>query len=236
MHQLRLGAKSTLEFGIIVSGEDTWRKPVPRYERATIPGRNGDIITFSGAYENVSITYRCGIPDHFDEKYTAFMNYVLSLGKYVRLEDSYHADVYRIAALTTVDPPQLGPRYRTGQFSVSFDCKPQCYLKHGETLRTYTASGTIHNPTLFDAKPLLRVYGAGTFGIGGNTVTITAADGYTDMDCELEDAYKDTAAVNKNSYVVLSGDNFPTIPPGTQGIELGSGITQIDIVPRWWKL
>ena len=83
---------------------------------------------------------------------------------------------------------------------------------------------------------MLRVYGAGTFGIGGNTVTITAADGYTDMDCELEDAYKDTAAVNKNSYVVLSGDNFPTIPPGTQGIELGSGITQIDIVPRWWKL
>lgn len=236
MHLFTYGGKNTLDYSIIVSGEDTWGKPSPRVERVSIPGRNGDIITYTGAYDNVTVAYRCGIGRDFDANYTAFINYLLSNPGYLRLEDSYHPDVYRLAAFLTADPPTPGPRYRSGEFSVSFDCKPQSWLKSGENTRTFTASGSIYNPTLYEAKPLLRVYGTGSFVIGSTTVTITSANSYTDLDCELEDAYKDTAATNCNGNIQLSGDHFPTIPAGTQGITLNAGITQIDITPRWWQM
>ena len=95
VHIFKYGSKSSRDFGIAISGQDTWKKPVPRMERITVPGRNGDIITFDGSYENINILYHCGIQRHFDLKYTALMNYLLSCPGYNRLEDSYHPDVYR---------------------------------------------------------------------------------------------------------------------------------------------
>ena len=91
---------------------------------------------------------------------------------------------------------------------------------------------TITNPTLFDSQPLLRVYGVGALGIGSQTVTITQADVYTDIDCEMMDAFKGTA--NKNPYVQLTDHNFPVFKPGVNNISLGTGITKVEITPRWW--
>lgn len=91
----------------------------------------------------------------------------------------------------------------------------------------------IDNPTLFDAKPLLRVYGTGTLGIASSTITISSADVYTDIDCELMDCYKGSA--NKNAYVVFSSNDFPVLKPGKTGFTF-SGITQVDITPRWFSV
>ena len=46
-------------------------------------------------------------------------------------------------------------------------------------------SETVYNPTLFDARPLLRIYSTGQVIIGDVTVTVTDCDEYTDIDCEL---------------------------------------------------
>lgn len=93
---------------------------------------------------------------------------------------------------------------------------------------------TIENPTLFDAKPLLRVYGSGTVGIGEYTFTISEADEYTDIDCEMMDCFK--GAVNKNPYVTFSNYEFPVLVPGVNKITMGAGITKIEITPRWYSV
>lgn len=93
---------------------------------------------------------------------------------------------------------------------------------------------TIENPTLFDAKPLLRVYGSGTVGIGEYTFTVSEADEYTDIDCEMMDCYK--GAVNKNPYVTFSNYEFPVLVPGDNTITMGAGITKIEITPRWYSV
>ena len=90
------------------------------------------------------------------------------------------------------------------------------------------------NHTLFEAKPLLRVYGTGQFGVGGSTITITSTYGYTDIDCDLMDAYRDGSNCNGN--IRLDSGSFPVLKPGVNGVSLGSGITRIDITPRWWIL
>ena len=101
----------------------------------------------------------------------------------------------------------------------------------GQVTVTVTDAMTIENPTLFDAKPLLRVYGAGTLTLGGQTITISTADVYTDIDCEMMDCFKYT--VSKNGNVSFSGYDFPVIPPGRNVITM-DGVTQVDITPRWW--
>lgn len=91
----------------------------------------------------------------------------------------------------------------------------------------------VTNPTLFDALPFLRVYGTGTLGMGSHTITITAADEYTDIDCEMMDCFKGSA--NKNQYVQFSGNDFPTLEPGVNGFSF-SGITKVEVKPRWWSV
>ena len=91
----------------------------------------------------------------------------------------------------------------------------------------------LENPTLFDALPFLRVYGTGTLGMGSHTITITAADEYTDIDCEMMDCFKGSA--NKNQYVQFSGNDFPTLEPGVNGFSF-SGITKVEVKPRWWSV
>ncbi len=235
-HLLTLNGKSMRDFALVISGEDSWKKPTPDVERLSIPGRNGDLVFSNHRYENVEIKYHAGITKDFDQNFTALSNYLLSLTGYQRLEDSYHPDVYRMALLESALVPETTAKNKEGQFDLIFSCKPQMFLKSGEQKVVLTGNGSIYNPTMFESKPLLRIYGTGLVGIGGETITITAADGYTDIDCDIEEAYKDTAAINCNGNIELSSDDFPVLVPGINQITLASGITKIEIVPRWWKI
>ena len=103
----------------------------------------------------------------------------------------------------------------------------------GEITLRYAEPFTIENPTLFDAKPLLRVYGTGTVGIGDYSFTISAADGYTDIDCDMMDCFK--GAVNKNAYVSFTNYKFPVLVPGENVVTM-DGVTEIEITPRWYSV
>ena len=207
---------------------------MPELERTAIPGRNGDLLLSNRRYGNVSLTYHIGIQRGFADKYGAFMNFLLQEPGYHRLEDSYHPEHYRVAVMDAEVSPKVGAYNVSGSFDLTFSCKPQQYLKSGERRQILTGSGTVYNPTLFDARPLLRIYGTGQVIIGDVTVTVTECDEYTDIDCELEDAYKDS--VNKNGCLILSGGEFPVLQPGTTGIIFGAGVTKIELIPRWWCL
>ena len=93
----------------------------------------------------------------------------------------------------------------------------------------------IANPTLFEAKPLLRIYGTGQLQIGTGLLTIdTAGTEYIDIDCDVMDCYEGFA--NRNGNVTIS--KWPTFTPGNNIIAFpnDSNITQVYITPRWWTL
>ena len=91
------------------------------------------------------------------------------------------------------------------------------------------------NDTYFNAKPLLRVYGTGSFTINGITVQINSASSYTDFDCELQEAYKNTLATNCNGNITLTNAQFPYLKPGNNQITF-SGISSIIMYPRTYML
>ena len=93
----------------------------------------------------------------------------------------------------------------------------------------------ITNPSFFASKPLIRAYGSGIFYVNNTSVTIAAhTEPYIDIDSELQECfYEDT---NMNSYVTFSGNDYPELQAGVNGIMPTPGITKLIVTPRWWIL
>ena len=226
--------KNSQDFKVYISGQGTYDAPARAYSVYQIPGRNGDLFVDEKRFENVELTYPAFIFEDMDENFMALRNFLLSRTGYQRLEDTYHPDEYRMAVYHEAMEPSIDARFEASVFEVKFNCKPQRFLKSGDRVIELTASGPVYNPTMFESKPLLRVYGSGNLGIGSQTVTIANADVYTDIDCEMMDCFK--GAVNKNANVSFTDHNFPVLGPGNTNFSLGNGITKVEITPRWWRL
>lgn len=234
MHIFIYNGKSSSEFGLVLSGEDTWKKPLPDFERLQIPGRNGDLILSNKRYNNVDIKYHVGIKRNFDAYFSTFMNFLLREPGYHRLEDSYHPDYYRMAVLNKEVSPKPSALNYGGTFDLAFSCMPQLYLKSGEWMQVFHESGKVYNPTAYNAKPLLRIYGTGQILIGSEEMIITENGTFIDIDCEMEEAYR--GGLNMNQYLELPNNEFPALTPGSNQISFGSGITRVELTPRWWCL
>lgn len=220
------------DYGLYVSGTNVFNAPVRLYDEIAVPGRNGVLLGTERRLENVELKYPAFIYTDFATNTAALRAFLLSKVGYKKLTDSYHPNEYRkgyYAGGLEIEPTA---KLDAGQFELTFHCKPQRYLVSGDTVTTLSASGTITNPTLFDAKPLLRVYGTGSLTVNGVTITISEADVYTDIDCEMMEAYKGT--VNKNYAVSLDSVYFPVLSAGNNTVTL-NGVT-VDITPRWWTL
>lgn len=222
-------------YDVLISKAGVFGAPARAYEAVSVPGKNGDVLFDEGRYENVPAYYECGIVNdggNLDD----FRAWLLSHTGYCRLADSYHPNEYRLGMPVNGFDPEMLAALRIGKFRLEFNCKPQRFLTSGETTTTLTSSGSITNPTLFPSKPLLRVYGYGTLGIGGNTVTIAQHPGisYIDLDCDIQDAF--CGNTNANSYITLSGSEYPVLKAGINNITLGGSITNVIITPRWWTL
>lgn len=222
-----------LDFGVHVSAEGTYNAPARSITEEVIPGRNGTLIIDNGRYENRVVTYPAYILKRLEANMTALRAFLFSHTSYARLEDSFHPHEFYMAMPVDGVEVQTSGRYnREGQFTLTFNCKPQRWLKSGEETMVLTDAGAVYNPTEFTAKPLLRVYGSGVVHIGDVTLTIDTEAEFVDIDCEIEDCYSN--GTNQNPFVTV--DDFPTFPPGQTSITFEEGITRIDVMPRWWTL
>lgn len=219
-----------------ISGEGTFNSPERVYNMQSIPGKNGALAIDEGRFENIELTYPAFIftssGTDFESKAAALRSALLSRNGYKRLTDTYHTDEFRLAIYKSgieVAPALIN---RAGNFNLVFECKPQRFLTSGEVVNTYTASGSITNPTQFDAKPLIVVTGTGTLTIGGVAITISASP--TTIDCETMECYNGTTS--RNSSVTLSPNKFPVLSPGSNSFTKTSGISRIQITPRWWRV
>lgn len=157
--------ESSLDYGVYLTGEGVFNAPERAVEMVEIPGRNGAYALDQGRFQNISVTYRAGMVDYsesdFATRISDVRNWLCSKVGYKRLEDDYNPNEYRMALYMSgikVEHDDL----QTGEFEITFDCKPQRYLTSGETAVTVTDGDTITNPTLFASSPLLAVEGYGT--------------------------------------------------------------------------
>lgn len=234
MHFFTFAGKSSHDYGIHISGESTFNRPGRKYKEYEVPGRNGTLLIEENAFKNIPVTYPAFITDEMPARIEAFANIMSSLKGYQRLEDTYAPELFRMGQYESgLEVKSSGYMNRQGEFDIVFNCKPQRFLKSGELPLTYTQNGTIYNPTAYESKPHLRIYGsgAGTVGIGSYLLTLTDIDSYVDVDCELMDAYK--GAVNCNEDISFNMDEF-NIPPAQSGVSITGSITSVVITPRYY--
>ena len=182
--------KSCKDFDVYISGQGTYDAPARVYSSYEIPGRNGDLYIDEKRFENVELTYPAFIFEDMLINAEGLRNYLLSKPGYQRLEDTYHPDEYRMAIFKDGFEFDVDQRHDFASFDITFHCKPQRFLKSGERTITLTTNGSVYNPTIQESKPLLRVYGHGVLGVGSESITISAASSYTDIDCEMMDCFK----------------------------------------------
>ena len=225
--------KPSSDFKVGIKGTGVFDAPRRVTESVYIEGRNGALTIDKGYYENISVEYPCYIVENFKSNIEAFRDFIMSNTGYCRLEDNINPDEYRMGRVSKGLNIDVKGIARAGEFNITFDCKPQRYLKSGEIPVTFTSNGRLKNPTNQVALPLIRIYGTGALGVGNTSITVTSVDEYVDIDCEIMDAYK--GAVNCNQNIVVANHKFPTLE-GETGITISGGISKVEITPRWWRL
>lgn len=228
---------SSLSLGIIVEEVPNLYRPQRKYKTYEVPGRSGVIVEQYDAYNNVERSYNIWFTDeafrsdYAPKKAREVAAWLYSANGYVRLEDDFEPDYYRLAYFN--GPLNIENILQTfGKVTITFNCRPERYDKDGEEWLENPLKVT--NKYVFDAKPLIKIEGSGngTFTIEGQTVTITGMTDYIYIDSDSMDCYR-LPTENKNS--LMSG-NFPVLKSGENNVSKTGGITKISIQPRFWTL
>ena len=229
--------------GLEVETYPDYSIPEKEYDVIHVPGRNGDLLIDTNTYSNATRQYKvsaAALSSSLYHKINDVVEWLHSASGYARLEDSYEPDYFRMACYRESNNIE-NIFNQAGKATITFDCKPQRYLKTGEAAVSFTTSGrSITNPTVFPSCPIIKVYSSnskfGTVTIGGYSFVLAQASGSTciEVNSEIQDVYDGTR--NMNSYITLNGGEFPKLLPGGNYISFTSNITKVEVIPRWWTI
>ena len=190
---------SSDKLNVVVEVQPNYITPEKDYTELIIPGRNGTVLIDNETFKNVERRYDIAVANpkmthDFPTMATAVVEWLLSASGYCRLEDSYEPDYYRLATLSS--SMDINNIYNmAGRCTIAFNCKPQKYLKIGETPLVFNKNtpGTIINPTKFESKPLIKVYGdgPGTIRINNQNIKVDLEE-YVIIDSDVMDCCKNT--------------------------------------------
>lgn len=227
---------SSADYGIVVGKAPSFDKPAIKGSTVSVPGRNGNVLFQEDAYEDIPRTYNIWIAekgqDTLAERVSGFTNAVYAKRGYLRLEDNFEPDVFRLAYFPG------GQNFSNeltqyGESTLQFICRPERFLKSGAVTVEVQDGDVLSNPTSYGAKPLIYIETASEetveISIGGKTIVAEVED-YLYIDCETMNAYR-LATENKNSEI--SGD-FPVILPGSNTIGIDGTVTKVEITPRYY--
>ena len=232
--------RSSADFGLHIEKKDVFSAPEYDAEFISIPGRSGDIINPNRRFANIKVTYTVFLARKNAAALAAVLRDIKGWlysepNRYHEITDSYDAEYFRYGVISgNLDiEEQLN---KVGSFTVTFNCKPYKYSFAGQ--QTMAADGstlTVTNPTAFESRPYIKLYGSGAVtlnissGCGTNAWIISAIDEYIEVDSELMNCFKGTALKNDT----VKGAEFPILKPGTCTINCTGDVTRIEVVPRW---
>ena len=233
---------SSDSLGVVVEKAPEYVKPSRKVDVYSVPGRNGDIIKTQNAWNNTKQVYEITAGDGSEHAvpgaFSDVAAWLFGPEGYSRLEDSFDTTHFRIAHFD--GPFEIDNiMTRAGRAVITFDCRPQRFLKSGDNSETIDESpATMTNPTAFHARPLIKVTGIGSIGsvtVNGTVFTISNTNVPVFIDCESMDCY-DAQGNNKNSIVSSSTSEFATLAPGENSIGFSGGVSFVEITPRYWEL
>ena len=163
MGNFKFGEHSTKDFDLVIQAPPTYNFPDKDVSKEHIPGRNGDLIIDNNCWKNTERTYSIASVfrpgTDFISNSERLIKWLTNYKGYHRLEDSYDPDVYRLAEFS--GSGSLTNYYdRATTINVTFNCKPQRYLKNGENQINFNGPVAIlENITGYPALPEISING-----------------------------------------------------------------------------
>lgn len=185
---------SSKDLGIEIETFPKYEIPEKEITKYEIPGRNGDIVIDHGTFKNVNVEYSISVmikDGDYNSRLHAIASWLYSPSGYARLEDSYDTECYRMARISS-NTSFENLFNQAGKATLTFDCKPQRFLKKGEEQLEYNETDshtTLINPSFFSAKPLLKLCNIGMASSAG-TISNVNLNGYTFYDHDFFNAIK----------------------------------------------
>lgn len=232
---------SSEQLGLRVERIPNANRPARKFDRYSVPGRNGDIIVMQDAWENIEQSYEIwwgkDPGDAVKGGYT-LSSWLFGSEGYQTLTDTIDPDHFRKAVFVgPFDVENTLMRY--GRATITFDCDPRRFLMSGQDWIPFTTSGWMEllNPTPFPAKPVIDItIGAGQVANivvdndnGGSTFMTINKSGHFFIDSAQETIVDENGAPAFDSI----WGKFPVLYPGMARI---NEHTNAKIQTNWWTL
>ncbi len=245
---------SSRERGLVIESKSILNGPEPRLQEHEIPGRDGTAYLFEGSYHNVEISYTTFLKvcreEELPQRAGALKAWLLGKpGKYLRLEDDYDLDHYRLADYAGgLDFENLWKLF--ARQTVTFSCKPYRYFREGDNrVSSQGDSLTVFNPTGFTSLPILELYLGMKFS-GDVTIQANYEDGasYQQILTGVPARLVGTSlTLDSQEQLVRSStgelvqsaelEEFLRLKPGRTEITVTcSGLSGFGVIPRWREL
>lgn len=253
MGNLKFNGVSTKDLGLVIQTHPDYTYPEKDLETTHIPGRNGDIIVDNNCWQNVDRVYSLASVFRpgtgFISNAESISKWLMSAKGYARLEDSYDPEIYRMAMCKASGT--MSDYYgQATAIEVTFNCKPQRYLKTGETTKKYTGSSVaMSNPTSMSALPEITI--SGTTYSENDVMLVTVSNENSEVistitlkeiptssvtiNSELQTVYSEDGD-NLSAYVGLNEKEFPELQAGKTTISVDKYTETTDTVEKYENL
>lgn len=257
MGNVKFGGISTRDLDLVIQSPPAYNFPEKDVEIQHVPGRNGDIVIDKNCYKNVDRSYSVAAVfksgTDFISNSEKIIQWLTSKSGYQRLEDSYDPDVYRLAEFKN-DGSLVNYYDEATAINITFNCKPQRYLKIGENPIKYDGNEiVIHNPTLMPSLPEIEL---SNFTVDDTHVLMLTIEDYKDdiqsivtisvpseydsmiIDSENQVVYNKDGnnIINLGEYVNFNGLDFPKLPMNDNTLYLKKYIKNEKYVEKYSTL
>lgn len=96
---LTIDNRSFNAYGLFATDAGIYNAPEPDIKPIPIAGRNGVLLRSNDRYNNITIKYPCLVPNELASNIEMIKGYLLTNPEYVRIEDSFETDYYRMGRL-----------------------------------------------------------------------------------------------------------------------------------------
>lgn len=240
MGNLKFNGKSTEDLGLVIQTPPSYTFPEKDISSVHIPGRNGDLYINTNSYKNVERTY--SIAKGFRKGTKLYTNsqeilawLTSSNGNYARLEDTYDDEVYRLAVFNA-SGSFVNYFDKATSIDITFQCKPQRFLKSGEKPVIYESSiAEIENPSHYYSLPEITLINVPSEvsdilmmtveDNNGKSISNITLSHISDSDTTVKIDSENQTVVNGSGNNIseklgLNGANFPELREGKTVIKL----------------
>lgn len=213
------------DFGLLLETREG--RPTSLIKKDLTTLNNGKILTTIGGRDPLEVNLTFIKKDLSDYEYKLISNWINDIQDNRLMTDEEEYTCYIVKNIEcTLFQKVYENCYR---IALKFICEP--YLRYViEDDFLITSSTSIMNYENNVAYPYIKIVGNGDIDliVNGNISSYKNVSGYIELDCELQECYKNNTL--KNS--LMNGD-FPQLEKGLNTISYNGNITEILIKPRW---